>query len=575
MSPTWEEPYRRLIAALDTDARLNVVGRLMCRHDALRHLCARLTVLDAHRRDPALAATAVPAPVFITGPARSGTSILQELLALDPNLRAPLAYEMAHPVVGPDVDDDTRAGWAECEFDLWGDVDPGFRAVHDLDARLPEECLWLMAPQFDIGFWSTNVDMPEWMMYRAVMDPTPVYDFHKRFVQVLQGGTPTTWLFKSPVHLSRLGSLMAVYPDARIIRTHRDPVKTVASTVSTLAHGRYTRSDEVDTRSIAASSTFGLTMILNGIAAPEAALPEGQVAELQYLDLMADPVGAVDAGLRRARAADGARAAGAHDRLPGRPPQGPPRRPPVLAGRLRPRRGHRAGRLPALHRRLPGPLRDLSRRRAQPVASGGGGGVHDEAAVAGEGAVDEPGGARAGEAGPLPGDLGEAVAPLGQAGLDHEGRGLEVVAVVAGRAAEVVPGPVDGRGRAAERRGPEGEGALDERQRLDDLADARDPGPAADHAEGHVGAEAGGGLEVGEPGPPQHRGGVGRPAAEAGAGGDALLEPHVGRAPGEGEGPAHEVVVGGLDGEAGAGGGVDQLEAVAGARPRGCRPGRG
>jgi hypothetical protein len=291
--PDWEEPYRRLIAALDTDAHLNVVGRLMCRHDALRHLCARLSVLDAHRRDPALAAAGVPAPVFITGPARSGTSILQELLALDPNLRAPLAHEMAHPIVGPEVDDATRISWAESEFDLWGDVNPGFKAVHDLDARLPEECLWLMAPQFDLGFWSTNVDIPEWMAYRAFTDPVPVYAFHKRFVQVLQDGTPTTWLFKSPVHLSRLAALMAVYPDARIIRTHRDPVKTVASTVSTLAHGRYTRSDEVDTRSIAATSVFGLQMILNGTAAPEAALPEGQVAELQYLDLMADPVSAV------------------------------------------------------------------------------------------------------------------------------------------------------------------------------------------------------------------------------------------------------------------------------------------
>jgi hypothetical protein len=291
--PDWEEPYRRLIDALDTEANLNVVGRLMCRHDALRHLCARLTVLDAHRRDPSLAATDVPAPVFITGPARSGTSLLQELLALDPNLRAPLAYEMAHPVVGPDVDDETRIGWAECEFDLWGDVNPGFRAVHDLDARLPEECIWLMAPAFDLGFWSTNVEVPSWLAYRAFTDPVPTYAFHRRFVQVLQGGTPTTWLFKSPVHLSRLGALLSVYPDARIIRTHRDPLKTVPSTVSTLAHGRFTRSDEVDTRAIAASSTFGLQMMLNGLVAPEAALPEGQVAELQYLDLMRDPVDAV------------------------------------------------------------------------------------------------------------------------------------------------------------------------------------------------------------------------------------------------------------------------------------------
>jgi len=290
---TWEEPFRRLVDALDTEAQLNVAGRLMCRHDALRHLCTRLTVLDAHRRDPSLAEAAVPAPVFITGPARSGTSILQELLALDPALRAPLAYEMAHPVVGPDVDDEMRIAWAESEFDLWGDVNPGFRAVHDLDARLPEECIWLMAPEFDIGFWSTNVDVPSWLAYRVFLDPTPIYAFHRRFVQLLQGGRPTTWLFKSPVHLSRLGALLATYPDARIIRTHRDPVCTLPSTVSTLAQGRWARSDEVDPQAIAASAGFGLKMMLDGISAPEAALPAGQVAEIQYLDLMRDPVEAV------------------------------------------------------------------------------------------------------------------------------------------------------------------------------------------------------------------------------------------------------------------------------------------
>ena len=128
-------------------------------------------------------------------------------------------------------------------------------------------------------------------------------------MQVLQGSTPTTWLFKSPVHLSRLGALFGAYPDARIIRTHRDPLTTVASTVSTLAHGRWTRSDEIDTQAIVASSTFGLQMILNGIAAPEAALPEGQVAELQYLDLMHDPVAAVGRVYDDARAADGRGAA--------------------------------------------------------------------------------------------------------------------------------------------------------------------------------------------------------------------------------------------------------------------------
>ena len=129
-----------------------------------------------------------------------------------------------HHQAGRSIPGDPATGQPLHEFDLWGDVQPEFRAVHDLDARLPEECLWLMAPQFDLGFWATNVDVPSWMAYRAFTDPAPTYAMHRAFVQVLQGGAPTSWLFKSPVHLGRLPALLAEYPDARIIRTHRDPL---------------------------------------------------------------------------------------------------------------------------------------------------------------------------------------------------------------------------------------------------------------------------------------------------------------------------------------------------------------
>jgi hypothetical protein len=120
---------------------------------------------------------------------------------------------------------------------------------------------------------------------------------HRRFVQVLQAGRPTAWIFKSPIHMSRLPALLAVYPDARILRTHRDPVKTMASSVSTLVHGRWTRSDRVDPLEIGAMSSLGLTMMLNAAASPEAALPPGQIAEVHYLDLLADPEGTVTTAL--------------------------------------------------------------------------------------------------------------------------------------------------------------------------------------------------------------------------------------------------------------------------------------
>jgi hypothetical protein len=295
--PTWEEPFRRLVAALDTEAQLHALGRLMARNDLLRHLGTRLRVIDAVSRDPSISDEQIVAPVFITGPARSGTSILHELLGEDPALRAPLAWEMAHPFPPAEGVCDERAAWAEPEFDLWADVNPDFGAVHELKASLPEECLWLLAPEFDSGFWATNSDIPSFLAWRAASDPLPAYRMHRLMLQVLQhqASEPARpWVLKSPMHLMRLPALFTIYPDARVILTHRDPVKTVASSVSTLAAGRWVRSNEVDTEKIAATSGFALSFTLNALAEQRSQLPSGQVTDLHYLDLIADPVGAIE-----------------------------------------------------------------------------------------------------------------------------------------------------------------------------------------------------------------------------------------------------------------------------------------
>ena len=281
--PTWEEPFRRLITALDTEAQLHALGRLETKHDLLRHLRTRLLVVGAGEPDE------VVAPVFVTGPARSGTSILHELLGQDPALRAPLAWEMAQPFAGeagPDL--------AESEFDLWADIQPEFAAVHELSSRLPEECLWLLAPEFDSGFWATCTNVPSFMAWRAGTDAVPSYEWHRRMLGILQRGAALRpWALKSPVHVSRLPTLFAVYPDARVILTHRDPVKTVPSSVSAVAGGRWLRSDAVDAVAIGASLQFGLGYMLNALPDVVATLPAGQVAHLHYLDLLGDPVSAI------------------------------------------------------------------------------------------------------------------------------------------------------------------------------------------------------------------------------------------------------------------------------------------
>ncbi len=129
----------------------------------------------------------MPKPVFITGSGRTGTTILLELLALDPRLRAPLAWEAIHPP--PWAGDEALPGrelLAECEQGSWADIMPKFDAVHELRAALPVECITAMACEFSTGHWMTVTNVMEFAAWRATeTDPLPAHTCHKRFFQAL------------------------------------------------------------------------------------------------------------------------------------------------------------------------------------------------------------------------------------------------------------------------------------------------------------------------------------------------------------------------------------------------------
>jgi Sulfotransferase family len=291
----WEARLRSLVDAIN-HSDLHVVGRLMTREELLRCLRTRFLVGERRRRDSSIADEAIEAPVIVTGPARSGTTILFELLGLDPGLRTPTATEVIHPVPPPGRGDDDRRAMTEAEQELWADVQPEFAAMHELRSDLPVECITLCAPSFAGSHWSMVLtDQGDWQP-----DVTADLAFHRVLLQTVQHGRPARrWLLKTPGYVFMLDELLAAYPDARIVLTHRDPARTMPSTVSTAAMVRWLRTDSVDLDVFSALIGALFSDALNTIARRrgDGSLP-GICGDVRFADLMDDPVGAIAGGYR-------------------------------------------------------------------------------------------------------------------------------------------------------------------------------------------------------------------------------------------------------------------------------------
>jgi len=284
----WRARFTSLIAELEATGKLHALGRLMTRQELLRGLRTRLLLTRARNETPAIADEKIDAPIVITGPPRSGTSILFELLALDPNARAPLSWEVLHPLPFDGATEAARQTMAECEQEFWADVQPEFAAIHELRADLPVECVTLTLPGFSGGHWGLIANIPNWEAdYPATMD------YHRALLQTLQyGGAPRNWVLKTPLYLVFIDLLFATYPDAWVVHTHRDPLKTEPSGLSTLATVRWERSDEVDLPE-AGGVGLGDMMIVLANRRTAGELPD-QIVDLHFKDLVADPAAAVE-----------------------------------------------------------------------------------------------------------------------------------------------------------------------------------------------------------------------------------------------------------------------------------------
>jgi hypothetical protein len=296
------EPMKRFVSSLEREAALNGIGVAIARERILGHTVSRLQYVDDRKRFPEIAQQQITRPVFIIGLPRTGTTILHDILAQDPANRVPMTWETMFPSPPPETarfETDPRIDTCEATFPAIDAMIPGFKAMHPMGARLSQECVTMMGEAMCTPLFHNQFRVPsyqDWVDGEA--DFGHVYAFHKRQLQHLQSRhARDRWVLKTGAHMWGLEHLLATYPDARIVFTHRDPVESMTSYASLTSLVRSMGSDSVDRREIASDWTARLRKAVDhALAVREARdYPEAVFYDVQFQDFVADQFAVVEA----------------------------------------------------------------------------------------------------------------------------------------------------------------------------------------------------------------------------------------------------------------------------------------
>lgn len=228
----FREGFDLLLWCLNNEAHLSLIGRLAAIQMMSNVLENRLHIVDCLKKNPDIEKQDIKKPLFIGGLPRTGTTILFNLLAEDPVARAPLTWETQFsvpPKTGPDKrkEDTTEilGGLAR--------IAPHFKTIHPIEVEMPQECLNINAHNFASIQFMLSYDMPSYRDWYIKQDLTKTFQWHKKFIQVLNYYNPGRhWVLKTPSHVSSIEAIFNVYPDACFIQTHRELKDVIPSMAS-------------------------------------------------------------------------------------------------------------------------------------------------------------------------------------------------------------------------------------------------------------------------------------------------------------------------------------------------------
>ncbi len=217
-SPYYREGLERIVDALNTEADLNDMGRVIQHATISNALIQRLKVEQTYAAHPEIDEQVVGGPVFVIGLPRTGTTALSQLVGADPQFRSLRMWESQSPTPPPEAatqHSDPRIAQAAAGLKMLDEMFPLMKTLYNSEPTAPTECQDLMGMSFRTFHFDGAVRAPGYLSWLMGCDMRGTYLYHRRVLKLLQWHCPPVlWHLKTPVHMFALDALVEAYPDA-------------------------------------------------------------------------------------------------------------------------------------------------------------------------------------------------------------------------------------------------------------------------------------------------------------------------------------------------------------------------
>ncbi|AEV72612.1 sulfotransferase family protein [Mycolicibacterium rhodesiae NBB3] len=292
---SWREGLQLLVDTCESAPGVNPGGREYVYGQIVDALWNRLRIVDYVRRHPEVTEQAVERPLVVLGLPRTGTSLASYLLDQDPLRRSLLTWE-AEDSVPPSTPEtlrtDPRCLKKKAELDVLAE---GLKAadipmVHWDEADGPTECVFVQGQDFKSYLWEAFMPTSAYADWLLQADMTSAYSYERMVLQVLQSSAPGIWSLKMPSHAVHIETLLATFPDVRIVWAHRDPFKSTASFLRLNYLSRAVLGADVDVDVILPNVLRQLSEHIERPLAARQRIGDDRFFDLHYADLIRDPV---------------------------------------------------------------------------------------------------------------------------------------------------------------------------------------------------------------------------------------------------------------------------------------------